>query len=107
MRILVSIYTYTGINLRARLHTRKHLGIVHRVGISKYLGKTMHILHIKFEGEYDDEWSVEPVIVFEDETSYSIEKYFNEEDFKKLIKAIERLGEDYEDLLENVAGEDY
>ena len=60
-----------------------------------------------FEGEYDDEWSVEPVIVFEDETSYSIEKYFNEEDFKKLIKAIERLGEDYEDLLEDVAGEDY
>ena len=59
------------------------------------------------DDEYDDEWYVEPVIVFDDETSYSLEQYFNEDDFKKLIKAIERLGEDYEDLLEDVAGEDY
>lgn len=55
------------------------------------------------DDEYDDEWYVEPVIVFEDETSYSLEQYFNEEDFKKLIKAVERLGEDYEDLFEDVA----
>ena len=59
------------------------------------------------DDEYDDERYVEPVIVFDDETSYSLEQYFNEDDFKKLIKAIERLGEDYEDLLEDVAGEDY
>ena len=55
-----------------------------------------------FEDEYDEEWYFEPVIVFEDETSYSIEKYFNEDDFKKVIKAIERLGEDYEDLIDDI-----
>ncbi len=53
--------------------------------------------------DYEDEWYTQPVIVFEDETSYSLEQYFNEEDFKKLIKAVERLGEDYEELFEDVA----
>ena len=54
------------------------------------------------DDEYDNEWYVEPVIVFDDETSYSLEQYFNEDDFKKLIKAIERLGEDYEDLMDDI-----
>ncbi len=54
------------------------------------------------EDDYEDEWYVQPVIVFEDETSYSLEQYFNEEDFNKLIKAIKRLGEDYEDLFGDV-----
>ena len=54
------------------------------------------------DDEYEDEWYAQPVIVFEDETSYSIEQYFDEDDFKKLIKAVERLAEDYEDLFEDV-----
>ncbi len=53
------------------------------------------------DDEYDDEWYVEPVIVFDDETSYSLEQYFNEEDFRKIIKAVERLAEDYEYLFED------
>ena len=55
-----------------------------------------------FESESNNgEWNIEPVIVFADETSYGIEEYFNEDNFKKVIRAIERLGEDYEDLLED------
>lgn len=51
----------------------------------------------------DGYWHLEPVIVFEDETSYSIDTYFNEDDFKKVIRGIERLGEDYSDLLDKIA----
>ena len=55
-----------------------------------------------FESESaDDEyWYVEPVIVFNDETSYALGEYFNEEDFEKLLNAIEKLVNDYDDLIE-------
>lgn len=50
-------------------------------------------------------WDCEPILVFGDNTSYSLEEYFNEKDFKALIDALE----EQEDVLEDMFGgeEDY
>jgi hypothetical protein len=51
--------------------------------------------------DYYDYYLVAVVsIVFDDETSYSVEEFFNEQDFRNLIKAFERLAEDYYDLFD-------
>ena len=63
-----------------------------------------------FESEdvdYEEYWYIEPVIVFNDETSYALGEYFNEEDFEKLLNAIEKLVNDYDDLIEEEYDEDY
>ena len=62
-----------------------------------------------FESEdvdYEEYWYIEPVIVFNDETSYALGEYFNEEDFEKLLNAIEKLVNDYDDLIEEEFVED-
>ena len=63
-----------------------------------------------FESEdVDNEeyWYIEPVIVFDDETSYGLGDYFNEEDFENLLQAVEKLVDDYDNLIENEDDEDY
>lgn len=51
--------------------------------------------------DYYDYYLVAVVsIVFDDETSYSVEEFFNEQDFRNLIKAFKRLAEDYYDLFD-------
>ena len=50
---------------------------------------------------YGDYYWIEPVIVFEDESRYLFYEYFNEDDFKYLIKKFERLVENYENMLED------
>ena len=45
--------------------------------------------------------------MFNDETSYALGEYFNEEDFEKLLNAIEKLVNDYDDLIEEEYDEDY
>ena len=56
-----------------------------------------------FKGDsyYYTYWYAEWTVVFDDGSSYSIEEFFNEDDFKKLIKAFERLLEDYEDMMDD------
>lgn len=47
----------------------------------------------------DNEWDYEPVICFKDGSKYStFEVFFDEDDFKSIIKSFERLVEDFEDL---------
>ena len=56
-----------------------------------------------FENEYYYKyWNYSPVIVFaDDDTSYAFDEFFNEDDFRKVIRTAERLLEDYSDMLEN------
>lgn len=48
-------------------------------------------------GSYS-EWYMEPGIRFPDGSSYTLDKFFNEDDFKDLIDAFENLGEDFDNL---------
>ncbi|MBQ6694295.1 MAG: hypothetical protein IJN24_05440 [Bacteroidaceae bacterium] len=50
---------------------------------------------------YYSYWTYYPVIIFDDGTSYAFDEFFNEDNFKKLIKAAKRLFEDYSDMLAN------
>ena len=64
---------------------------------------------LKLEPLYEDggywdysRWIAEPVIVFDDNSSYSnFEAFFNEDDFSNAIDALKKLSERYEDLLED------
>lgn len=59
--------------------------------------------HIEVEPVYDyGEYFLEPVIVFEDGSRYSFEKYFKERDFKELIDNFEDMIFDYEDMVEDI-----
>jgi hypothetical protein len=59
--------------------------------------------HIEVEPVYDyGEYFLEPVIVFEDGSRYSFEKYFKERDFKDLIDNFEDMIFDYEDMVEDI-----
>ena len=50
--------------------------------------------------EYDlGRWMPEPAITFPDGSSYSMEVYFNEEDFKSLIKVAKQLRDDFYGLM--------
>ena len=63
-----------------------------------------------FESEdvdYEEYWYIEPVVVFNDETSYALGEYFNEEDFEKFLNALNKLIDDYDNLIEDEDGEDY
>lgn len=52
---------------------------------------------------WGDEWYVEPVIKFYDGTSYSsFDAFFNDIDFKTVIRRFERLMDSYEDLLDDI-----
>lgn len=59
-----------------------------------------------FEDEYSYEWGsytdyyLVPVIVFNDGSKNSIEDFFNEDDFEKVINAVENLFDEFEDLVE-------
>lgn len=44
------------------------------------------------------EWEIRPVIVFDNNSRYSFENYFNETRFSSLISLFESLAEDFEDL---------
>ncbi len=49
-----------------------------------------------------NKWDYTPAIVFEEDgTSYTFEEFFNERDFRKLIRTIEDLIEDYTYMLED------
>jgi hypothetical protein len=48
------------------------------------------------------EYFLEPVIVIEDGSRYSFEKYFKERDFKDLIDNFEDMIFDYEDMVEDI-----
>ena len=70
-----------------------------------YNGTNTKQAYVNLEPFYDDyyygygEWDCEPVIRFNDGTSYStFEAFFDEDDFKDLINTFERLIEDFEDL---------
>lgn len=59
------------------------------------------------EQEYKDYegtscWELYPVIVFNDDSRYFVEDYFNEDDFKNLIKNFDAFVELYEALIEKV-----
>lgn len=45
---------------------------------------------------------VEPVIVFDDESRYSFDKYFKERDFKDLLENFEDFVLDYEEMVEDI-----
>lgn len=64
-----------------------------------YFGSSTKQASIKV-APYCDEgyWDYEPVLVFDDGTSYSFEDYFNENDFSELIDKWEELLELFEDL---------
>ncbi|MBQ6188580.1 MAG: hypothetical protein IJK45_00200 [Bacteroidaceae bacterium] len=51
-----------------------------------------------WEGHTYTEWYAEPTLYFPDGSSYSFEEYFNEDDFKDLIDAVEEQGEIAEDM---------
>lgn len=72
-----------------------------------YNGTDTKQAYVNLEPFYDDyyygygEWDCEPVIRFADGTSYStFEAFFDEDDFRDLIRTFERLIEDFEDLVE-------
>ena len=44
------------------------------------------------------EWSTQPVLNFEDGTTYTFEQYFTQTRFRSLIAAFEQLGERFENL---------
>lgn len=50
---------------------------------------------------YEYHW-IEPVIVFEDGSRYSFDKYFRERDFRDLIGDFEDFIYDYEDMIEDI-----
>ena len=50
---------------------------------------------------YGNSYWIEPVIVFEDGSRYLFYEYFQEEDFKYLIKKFERMLESYENMFED------
>lgn len=53
----------------------------------------------KVDNMYDVSYDMIPVIVFNDGSRYTVEDYFTEEAFEKLLDSAENYGEDYEDLL--------
>lgn len=67
--------------------------------------------NVEFEGyieEYEDyydeytEYYIRPVLVFAvDDSRYAFEDYFTESGFSKLIDAVEKLAEDFEEMFEN------
>ena len=67
--------------------------------------------NVEFEGyieEYEDyyesyyEYYVRPVLVFAvDDSRYAFEDYFTESGFSKLIDAVEKLADDFEEMFEN------
>ena len=52
-----------------------------------------------YGGEY---YWIEPVIVFEDGSRYSFEKYFRERDFRDLLDDFDLFVYDYEDMIESI-----
>ena len=54
--------------------------------------------YTSWDGTTHTEWEAEATINFPDGTSYSIESYFSEDDFKDLIDAIEKQSDDAEDM---------
>ncbi len=55
-----------------------------------------------YKDYWGEEWYCTPVIRFiGDGTSYSFEEFFNEKDFRNVIRTLERLIEDYEYLLDD------
>ena len=73
-----------------------------------YEGFEEAVAEIKFESVeevwYDGyrtytDYDLIPVIVFNDGSRYSLEEYFNEEDFNKVIKAFDKLFKELEDLI--------
>ena len=56
------------------------------------------------DGEYGHKtytyWDMEPVIEFSNGQTYSMDEFFNEDDFKSFVELIEEIGDDYEDELD-------
>lgn len=50
----------------------------------------------------EDDYYVEPILLFPDGSKYAFENYFTETAFGDLIDAIEELADDFEDMLESI-----
>ena len=50
----------------------------------------------------DDDYYVEPILLFPDGSKYAFENYFTETAFGDLIDAIEELADDFEDMMESL-----
>lgn len=58
----------------------------------------------EYEDYYDEytEYYIRPVLVFAvDDSRYAFEDYFTESGFSKLIDAVEKLADDFEEMFEN------
>lgn len=58
------------------------------------------VLQVSRDGE--DDYYVEPILLFPDGSKYAFENYFTETAFGDLIDAIEELADDFEDMLESI-----
>lgn len=64
-----------------------------------YFGSNVKQASVKVAPYFDEGyWDYEPVLVFNDGTSYSFEEYFNENDFSELLDKLEELFEIFEDF---------
>lgn len=50
----------------------------------------------------DEDYYVEPILLFPDGSKYAFENYFTETAFGDLIDAIEELADDFEDMMESL-----
>ncbi len=80
-------------NLNAKLD----LGVYYDGGSNKQASVEFEM--DKREYEWGTQYDIMPVIVFADNSRYTIEDYFTEEAFGNLLDRLEGFGEDYEDLL--------
>ena len=80
-------------NLNAKLD----LGVYYDGGSNKQASVEFEM--DKREYEWGTDYDIMPVIVFADNSRYTVEDYFTEEAFESLLNKMEGFGEDYEDLL--------
>jgi hypothetical protein len=62
---------------------------------------TIKLEPFKEEGWYNNYWTVEPIIIFGDNSSYStFEAFFNDTDFRRTIDAFKSLANAYADIID-------
>ncbi len=81
------------IDYKNEADVRKNLAIINdNLDFGLYLGSDLRQASIEFvpiaDGEY---WDANPVIVFDDGTSYSLEEYFDDRKFSKTIDKLEEI----------------
>lgn len=90
--INLGLYYYGGSKLQAK------------VRLEPFEKEEIDEMWVSSDGEYGYTvvryWYVEPVIEFEGGQTYSMEEFFNEDDFRSLVDLIKEIGDDYEDQLD-------